>query len=329
MFDVNISRFSDIGTMHVREPLCRFEFDFRSVEPVTLPSVAGSAWRGAFGAALKRFADAVEPAPHECGQSQAAGLFATLFEDRQPPRIGFDWPSGDVPRPFAVLVDGGNAARRLAPGETSTVAVTLVGWVNTALPVLVAAFARAAENGIGRGRGRLALEQVTQVWRSDQHEGLVLYRPGEAVRCADTTTPIIPPMPRSVVVEIVSPLRLLRDGRLVMPAVFEPRDILMYAIRRISLLSRCHADQPIHADFRHLKAVAERIRMVDYDLDWFDTHRWSASQRREVAMGGIVGWFVLDMSDAEMLWPFLWLAQWVHVGRSATMGWGAISLRPA
>ena len=46
-------------------------------------------------------------------------------------------------------------------------------------------------------------------------------------------------------------------------------------------------------------------------------------------MGGIVGGFVLDMTGLAPLWPYLWLGPWLHAGKAATMGMGAVLLRPA
>jgi CRISPR/Cas system endoribonuclease Cas6 (RAMP superfamily) len=59
-----------------------------------------------------------------------------------------------------------------------------------------------------------------------------------------------------------------------------------------------------------------------------DQMRWSGAQRRELDMTGIIGSFVLDLSGAEALFPYLWLGQWVHAGKGAVMGMGAIRLRP-
>jgi CRISPR/Cas system endoribonuclease Cas6 (RAMP superfamily) len=55
--------------------------------------------------------------------------------------------------------------------------------------------------------------------------------------------------------------------------------------------------------------------------------RWSASQQGEVFMDGIVGSFLLPMDRIEALWPWLWAAQWFHLGKGASMGMGAIRLR--
>jgi CRISPR/Cas system endoribonuclease Cas6 (RAMP superfamily) len=42
--------------------------------------------------------------------------------------------------------------------------------------------------------------------------------------------------------------------------------------------------------------------------------------------GGILGEVALDLRRAPDLWPFLWTAQWLRVGKGASMGFGQIRL---
>ena len=41
-------------------------------------------------------------------------------------------------------------------------------------------------------------------------------------------------------------------------------------------------------------------------------------------MGGLLGALSLPLAGLEPFWPFLALAPWVHVGKGATMGLGAM-----
>ncbi|MGH8476071.1 MAG: CRISPR system precrRNA processing endoribonuclease RAMP protein Cas6 [Methylococcales bacterium] len=46
-------------------------------------------------------------------------------------------------------------------------------------------------------------------------------------------------------------------------------------------------------------------------------------------MGGIVGRFQLDETELEPFWPYLWIGQWLHAGKSATMGPGRYAIEAA
>ena len=54
---------------------------------------------------------------------------------------------------------------------------------------------------------------------------------------------------------------------------------------------------------------------------------WSGRQQQELDMGGGIGSFVLDLRGREPLFPYLWLGQWLHAGKGAVLGLGAIRVR--
>jgi hypothetical protein len=65
------------------------------------------------------------------------------------------------------------------------------------------------------------------------------------------------------------------------------------------------------------------------DLRWIDQIRYSGRQRPEMNLGGVVGAWTLR-GEPERLAPFvpwLWLAQWLHLGKNATMGLGGYRLQ--
>ena len=46
-------------------------------------------------------------------------------------------------------------------------------------------------------------------------------------------------------------------------------------------------------------------------------------------MGGLLGTLSLPLRGLEPFWPFLSLAPWVHAGKGATMGLGAMRVAAA
>lgn len=306
-------------------PVVRYALTFRAIEPVTLPPLAAALWRGVLGRALKQMADGEAPAPLGLPAARAATLYRDLFETPPPPDAAKMRRYTSVPHPYALMSEDGGA--RLAVGEETRLALTLVGRANADLPGIVAGFRRAAETGLGKARSRMVLDQVDAIWR--EGEPLPVYRSGGSVVVPTAESPAVPPMPRFIEVELLSPLRLLRQGRLVGADLFQARDMLGYLVRRVSMLSYFHTDCPHETDFRHLKELASRLHIVERNLAWWDQHRWSATRQEEIDMGGLTGWFVLDLREATPLWPYLWLGPWIHAGKGATMGQGAVALRPA
>ena len=77
----------------------------------------------------------------------------------------------------------------------------------------------------------------------------------------------------------------------------------------------------------------EQVRLAEslgqeHDMRWHDWTRYSSRQRQEMTLGGALGrWTLHGQSDTlSALWPWLWLGQWLHVGKNATMGMGGYML---
>jgi CRISPR/Cas system endoribonuclease Cas6 (RAMP superfamily) len=63
-------------------------------------------------------------------------------------------------------------------------------------------------------------------------------------------------------------------------------------------------------------------------LRWLDWTRYSSRQQQEMTLGGAVGtWrFTAPADTLAALWPWLWLGQWLHIGKNATMGMGGYTM---
>jgi hypothetical protein len=80
---------------------------------------------------------------------------------------------------------------------------------------------------------------------------------------------------------------------------------------------------------KHATQLADTLTDTQ-KLHWFDWVRYSSRQQQEMTLGGVLGrWALHGPSDTlAQLWPWLWLGQWLHVGKNATMGMGGYTLAP-
>lgn len=315
-------------------PVLRLQLSFRALDDIEdLPEFRGAFWRGQFGRALKRLAD-----PALADKASWAGAVATrhtgniartaLYQEIFAP----DASAGPQHlRPLApFVVDAPSGPGRLKAGEHEMIGLTLIGArAASALPAILAAFAWAAEQGLGGAndhghRGRAQLVDAVVAWREPGAICSVLDRDG-IVTNVPAMPPGVPPCPPAVTVHLGTPLRLVRGGQPLAPDDLIAGDLLDALVRRISSLQRSHAT-PVAADFGALLGLCRQVRQQAAELDFIDRHRWSGKQQQEIAMGGIIGHFRLPLAGFEPLWPWLWLGQWVHVGKGAVMGLGSIRL---
>ncbi len=314
----------------VELPLGRYRFAFEAAEPGCLGAFAGSTWRGAFGAALRRTVCITRLPVCDACPLVGTCVYPSLFEGRQRPGAEHLSALSRVAVPF-VFDPPATSFIRFSPGETVAVDLTLVGDANRRLPYIVHAMAEAGARGLGPARARLTLITVDRLAGLDGRVAERLFDGGERCRVA------VPASPASVwyraakmVVELRTPLRLRLDGDLVTPERFAPAHLIHAVVRRISALATFHAGAPIRADYRSLRDLALRVKMAGRDLHWIDRRRYSSRQGQLMAMGGLVGRCVFTVPpEARPLIPWLQLGQWVGAGKGASMGLGQYRLHPA
>lgn len=283
--------------------LSRDRFYFVARGPGRLPDFPGSAWRGAFGRALRLAVCTTRlPACRPCPRYRDCA-YPNIFETPAD-------PAGDrllgqnegVPNPY-VLAPGWTGARLLAPGDEVIVDVTLFGTAMARKDLVFATLASAAAGGIGPDRVVLSLADRLPV-------------PIDAIT----------KIPKRLRLTFTTPLRLTVQGELVTAAAFQPRHLLGALTRRASLLAQYHRAGILNLDFQDLKRRAAGAAFMSTDLVWQDWARRSARQEKMILMGGLMGTAVLPMPDLEPFWPLLRLAPALHVGKGTTMGLGAVTL---
>jgi hypothetical protein len=123
----------------------------------------------------------------------------------------------------------------------------------------------------------------------------------------------------------VTPLRLQNQGHRVPLDRLHPRTLFAALLRRTSLLFELHAAFPgLAGDARRLAAAAAGL-VDERRLEWKDWTRFSSRQDQEMTLGGVIGEWTLSGDLGDLL-PWLWLGQWLHVGKNATMCMGRYSL---
>lgn len=111
-------------------------------------------------------------------------------------------------------------------------------------------------------------------------------------------------------IELLTPLRLLKDGRPV--GRFEPSLFLRQLVRRSSALAAYYGDTQLSADFRHLAELSQEVTLVHGDVRW---------ERQSGSAQGLVGWVELVGPLADF-WSYLRLGEFVNLGKGAAFGQG-------
>lgn len=311
--------------MNFQLPVARYRFHFRAETPIRFPAYSGSTWRGAFGHALRRTVCITrEPECPQCLLWRSC-VYSQVFET----------PAGRgpllekinaAPHPY-ILHPLATSGRQYAPGEDFSLYLTLLGKAVEHLPYLIHSLQQVGEHGIGKQDGRYSLLAVEQETTPGSAVWQMIHEPGCGLQALPGSVPDIPPPPEGGIrLHFHTPYRGMHDGRLVRAERFDFQPFVMGLIRRISLLHAHHAGVELETDFRALSEMAEQIPVLDQALRWYEWSRYSNRQQTKVQMGGLLGSFSLPPEVLANYWPWLWLGQWVHVGKGAVMGMGEYSL---
>ena len=299
-------------------PIARLHLTARAEAPLSLPPYAGSMLRGAWGHALL----ALAPLPHSSGQPcalHASCPYCQVFAPPALPAHGLQKFS-QMPAPYVIEPPTGGA-RRLAPGETFSFSLVLIGQALAHLPTLLLAWERALQTGLGLQHSRCALLEII-----DETSLLPLTDHGMQLSILKRPIPPARPLGQHATLELLSPLRLQQQGKPAKAHNLNARNLLVTLARRWQLLQdvALGADAP-QQDFAHITAQASAITLHGENLRWFDWGRFSQHQQQEMQWGGLLGSVHLT-GDLSPFAPLLHLGQWLHVGKNASFGLGGYRL---
>lgn len=305
----------------MREPQLHigcYRLSFSAEEPLRFSDFPGSAWRGALGRVLARLACTAGSGRCPPCQRPKACAYGYLFETPTPPGAKKMRLYEQVPHPFALRLE--EVAERAC-----TLRLHLFGRANGYAPLVVAALRQAGQSRDGIAHNRLALESVHQESAPGRGEWRRIEHPAGALLPLAPVSPVPPACPAGAEIRLLTPLRMKKDGTQVGRARFDFGAFFSTLLRRISMLTYFHGEAPLETDFKALTAAARAVR-ADANLRWREQVRFSARQKTEMKLGGVVGTLRIEGQDLSPFWPYLWLGQWTHAGAAATMGNGAYQL---
>lgn len=303
--------------------LAGYRCQFRAARPCRFDEDPRGLWHGVFGLHLHRLA-CVLPGQdcatcallHQCG-------YPFLFTGPRPPDAELMRRYDRIPVPHVLHIDA-DFPPTLPAGADAAIWFTLIGTANERLPLAIAALRAAAAGGLGARRDRLELIAVEQ-WLPDADAPLPVWTDPAGWRPpAPPRAPLLPPLPPAtdrLLMEFLTPWQS-GAGR-----DFAIGSLLMAIVRRVSLLQYFYTGRRLDADFPALKAASEQVQLLSHGLHRQRAARYAARHRERLDLSGLVGTLELAIDDAlAPLWPYLHLGQWLHVGKNASMGFGAYRL---
>lgn len=301
-----------------------FLFNLQAEDKILLPPYKGSTFRGGFGHAFKKVVCAVRE--KDCDECLLKGrcIYSYVFET--PPHEGAEIlrKYDKAPHPF-VIEPPLETKGAYNPGDTLAFNLILIGKAIDYLPYFIYTFEELGRIGIGKGKGRYALKEVSC-------EGKSIYDSvnRQLKTFPSNNSPLSPlklkgdekgvtPNSKLITLNFLTPTRIIVNGDLVVDLEFH--HLIRSLIRRISILSYFHDGKRLELDFKGMIQRAQDVIVKERDTHWHDWERYSARQDARMKMGGILGSVTFSGALSEFM-PYLLLGEHLHVGKGTSFGLG-------
>jgi hypothetical protein len=299
----------------------RYQFKFKVLTPMHLNFYSGSMLRGAFGHALRYVSCMTKMSECKPCPLYRTCPYPLVFET--PPPITHELQNfSQIPSPY-VIEPPPLGAKDYQEGEILTFSMVLIGGAIQQLPLVIYAWQRALDRGVGKMRSRAELIEVVSEPGQDNEQSI--YMPEYDETIAPHTPKRLDQLEIDNQIELsfVTPLRIQKQGKTVSHRM-TARDLMMSLVRRYFLLAEFHTETYQAPNFRELSEAAESLQ-IKTDLRWCDWTRYSSRQHQAMSLGGVLGQVTLEGS----LTPFsqiLNVGQWIHAGNKTSFGMGGYTL---
>jgi len=305
-----------------------YRFTLEALEALGLPEYPGSTLRGGFGHVFRKLACPGSrlkggcPLPAQCP-------YHLLFEPSPPPEAPALRNLEEIPRPF-VIAPPSIPERCLPAGAPFPFDLTLIGKAIPFLPYFIVAFKELGDQGLGRGRRKFRIRQITTIDPIRGREEPIYTAEDELVRtkevkvtladCRDLAASLLTRGDSTTLtLAFLTPTRLKHRDHLVDTPEFHV--VFRSLLRRLSSLALFHCGGRLEVDYRGLIARAQGVQLVQNETRWVDWERYSSRQKARMVFGGLVGEATYTGEFRPFL-PYLIFGQWTHVGKNATFGLG-------
>lgn len=277
------------------KPITRYAIRFQAHEDIELPHYAGSALRGMFGHSLKAMTClTAKSATDSCRcVSNDHCLYRQLFESSS---VTIQERQQDIPVPFVIEALG--LPRRLKAGQAATFFMVIFGQsAHDEMALIKLVWRRALASGFGDLKARANLIGVEQV-----------------------SQPLALEYPFSMTLQIQTPVRIQYHGKILGEENFCAKAFCRALMRRYQLIASQHG---IDLSEKHWQNAWDSIDQVDstHTLTRQGWARYSNRQRQKITQDGLVGTLILKNISSELA-HYLYLGQWLHVGKGAVFGLG-------
>lgn len=316
-----------------------FTFHLTAKDVIVLPRYKGSTIRGGFGNSFRKIACTLKKNDcYDCILKEKC-VYSYVFETQPPSNTKIMTKYTHAPHPF-IIEPPDEQKRVYKPGDEIIFKLTLIGKAIDYIPYFIYTFDELGKIGIGKGRGRFALQTVKSQESEVKSERIagakdkIIY---------DSDTKRLKPFDRNVLnfesltlntqspdsllltLNFETPTRIIYNSRLTLDLKFHI--LIRQLLRRISLLAYFHCGVDISDwDYKGMIKKAEEVKIAKSNLSWYDWERYSARQDTRMKLGGFIGETTFE-GNIKPFMPLIKAGEVLHVGKGTSFGLGKYKIK--
>ncbi len=306
-----------------------FNLTVRQIDALKLPKHSGSMLRGAFGHALRELCCITNlPDCSQCPLNQAC-RYTYIFETQL-----LDIANRQKASNPYIIIPPKIHQTNIKPTQIWRFGVVLLGEAIKDYVLILKAWEQALRIGLGSGEER-ACGELIKVGNQAQ---TVFDKKTNPFNLADWQIKrIIKPPSISklskITLHFLTPFRLQQEGKIAFHKnQLVPKNLLINLYNRIQQCNQQHDSetkwQTCYGLFSEFLADIEQLTMR-VEVEPEKVIRRSSRQNQKIQLFGLSGDIQLIASSEilERLLPLLWIGQYLHVGKSTTLGLGQYQLQ--
>ena len=219
--------------------------------------------------------------------------------------------------PFSLSVE---KLQRENPVDDYSFVLTLFGKAVDYLPYIYAAFVRAGQSGIFKARSRFEILSVIANKKNlliDQNHLDTVNTPPYICVVDNKETP----QSGEILIELKSPLRFKVQGKFTLD--FTAQDFFNCLYRRAKTLCSLYGEIS-EAEIEQKYFPSPSLKITEKKLKWIDFKHYSARQKTQMELGGIVGTFKIEGEFSEFEMGLLRMNRIAGAGKNTNFGLGQI-----
>lgn len=303
--------------MPITLPFAEYQFTYKALAPINMPELNGTLWHSVLGNALHKISCITKQTSCKACQKSRACDYSQLFCGIPPDKL---CQSKNIP--VSHIFHSDTVSYQIKPQQHFSSQLILIGEANHKLPLFIEAMRLVGNNGFNKERHKAQLKQVVQttpygIKRSillenkQQQEGIpMLY-------------PIVKAL-KKVRIQFKTPFR--HTGKAVNSPTFLLDHFLMTLIRRISQLQYYYCNNEPDDNFKELKQLTKTLAILNQKMHKKKLNFLSYRRNQHQQDTAWVGFVDIAMQQHEALWVYLYLGQWLNVGKNTSMGFGQYQL---